>query len=282
MALNDILLHIDTYPEATPDPMIDAAVRLGATFGGTIAALATEVTFPVKSNRVADFLIGLGALAQEEAARSRKCAEAALAHFTAAARKAGVFQSASAETAFLYDIADRVALRARTRDLCIVPLAERFDGQQDVAQGVVFGSGRPALVIGPTSTAPPEGGLGLVVLAWDGTRAAARAMADALPILVQARAVHVLTVVNEKAAATAGLGLEAVRHLTLHGAVASVREVDAGGDSIGAVLDRYLKDEGAEMLVMGAYGHSRLREFILGGATDHMLRAPPVPVFMSH
>ncbi|WP_374569830.1 universal stress protein [Phenylobacterium sp.] len=283
MALKDVLLHLDSYPEATPDAMIDSAVGLAAALGAQLTALAVQVQFPVKSNRVADYLIGLSALAQDEAARSRANAEAALAHFTAAAKAAGVFQEARLDSALIYDVADRVAERARTRDLCIVPLAERFDGQQEVAQSVVFGSGRPVLAMGPQA-APPAGetGLGLAVLAWDGSRSAARAMADALPILKKARQVHVLTVVNDKPAAVAGLGEEAVRHLTQHGVAALAREIDADGLAIGETLAGYLKAEGADLLVMGAYGHSRLREFVLGGATEHMLHEPPTPVLMAH
>lgn len=282
MALNDVLLHIDTYPEPTPDAMIDAAVRLAAGLGAKLTALALEVRFPVKSNRVAEYLIGLTSLAHEEAARCRKNGEAGLARFKSAAEAAGVYQDAVMESALYYEAADQVAARARTRDLCIVPLAERFDGQQEVAQSVVFTSGRPILAVGPKTGAAGSDGPGLVVLAWDGGRAAARAMADALPILVRARAVHVLSLVNDKPDTVAGMGQEVVRHLSRHGVAASVREVDAAGESTGAALDRYVSEEGADMLVMGAYGHSRLREFILGGATEHMLRAPPAPVFMSH
>jgi nucleotide-binding universal stress UspA family protein len=282
MALNDILLHIDSYPEATPAPLIDAAVSLAGTLGGKVTALATEVTFPLKTNRVADALVGLRNLAKEEAARSRQCAESALAHFRDAATRAGVFEGVVLDTAYLYSAAEHAAIAARTRDLCIVPLAGPMDGQQDVAQTVVFGSGRPVVLIGANAKSPAKTGLGVVVLAWDGSRAAARAMADAMPILVQAKAVQVLTVVNDKPSATAGQGADAVRHLTLHGAAAKAAEIDADGRRIGAVLADYLRAQDADMLVMGGYGHSRLREFILGGATEHMLRDPPLPVFLAH
>lgn len=280
MALNDVLLHVDTYPEATPDAMIDAAVRLTARLGGKISAMAVEIDFPAKSNRVADYLIGLSDLARDETARCRQNAEERLARFGETARAAGILQDILRERALLFEVSDRVTARARTRDLCIVPLAERFDGQQEVAQAVVFGSGRPVLALGPGSDA--SGGTGLVALAWDGSRAAARAMADAMPILEQAKAVHVLTALNDKPATRAGQGQDVVRHLKFHGVAAEVREVDGQGEPIGVVLDRHVREAGAEMLVMGAYGHSRLREFILGGATEHMLRAPPVPVFLSH
>ena len=123
---------------------------------------------------------------------------------------------------------------------------------------------------------------GVAVVAWDGSRGAARALADALPLLRRARQVRILTIVNEKPGATPDLGVDVVRHLRMHG-VESVRdEIDGGGTTISATLDAYLERESASLLVMGAYGHSRVREFLLGGATDYALRAPVCPVLLSH
>src|SRR5690606_35811509 len=133
---------------------------------------------------------------------------------------------------------------------------------------VVFGSGRPTLVFRPAGAPLPEQGLGTVVLAWDGSRSAARVMADALPLLAKAREVRVLTVVNEKPEARSGLGADVVRHLQAHGVTALAEEVDAARQSIGKVLEVYASQHGADLLVMGAYGRSRVREFILGGATE--------------
>jgi len=281
MVLNDILLHIDSYPEPTPLAAIDRAVGFAAELGGQITALAVQIEIPVRSNRVADHLIGLSRLAREEEAKSRDACLTSLEHFAAKAKAAGVFRQSLLEKAGLYDLADHVARRARTRDFCIVPLAGRFDGQQEVAQSVIFSSGRPVLAFAAdVAVAPPRSGV--VVVAWDGGRCAARAMADALPILSRAREVRVLTVLNEKPTLSAKAGTEAVRHLKAHDIEATVDEVDAAGDPIGLVLDRYLRRAAPDLLVMGAYGHSRLREFVLGGATAHLLHDPLVPVFMSH
>lgn len=282
MALNDILMHIDSYPEGTPFPLIDRAVRFAGDLGGKISALAVQVQFPIKSNRVADYLIGLSRLSQEEEARSHQSCLASLAHFTEAAKAAGAYQEALLDKANLYEVSDHVAARARTRDLCVVPLAGRFDGQEEVAQNVLFNSGRPVVVFDAAAAEAAPGGGRLAVVAWDGGRSAARALADALPILRMYEAVRVLTVLNDKPDAVADLGAEAVRHLKAHGVAAAAEAVDRSGDTIGEALDRYAKAQGASLLVMGAFGHSRLREFVLGGATAHMLRAPAVPVLMSH
>lgn len=282
MTLRDILLHIDCYPEATSTAAIDQAVSFAAGFGARLSALAVEVQIPVHSNAFTDRLVGLTQTARDEEARSRRAAGEGLAYFTAQATKAGIFGEAVLGKAHHLGVPAYVANRARTRDLCILPLGIRFDGQQEVAQGVMFGSGRPVLVFGTDAPARPAPTPGVVVVAWDGSRCAARALADALPILVLARDVRILTVLSDKPEAIAAAAMEAQQHLERHGIGATLDTIDGGGEPIGMTLDRYLKGLSPDLLVMGAYGHSRLQEFLLGGATEHMLRSPVVPVLMSH
>ena len=282
MPLRDILMHVDSYPEATPSSAIKQAVGFVAAIGGTLSGLAVEVRIPLHSNRVADYLIGLSKMVREEEARSLVACQAGLAEFRTQAQAAGVLGQAMIEKADLYLLSDHVAMLARTRDLCIVPLAGPYDGQIEVAETVLFGSGRPVLVFrvgqADLQARKPKS----AVVAWDGSQWAARAMADALPILSQARQVRVLTVLNDKASAQAGLCAEAVRHLEAHGVTAVADEVDANGRHIGEVFDAYVEGHQPDLLVMGAYGHTRLREFILGGATEHVLRKPKAPLFLSH
>ncbi len=282
MALNDILLHLDSYPEATPPEAVDQAVAFVARVGGKLSALAVQVKIPLHSNRVADYLIGLTAIARDEEAKSLVACREGLDHFTARARDAGVFGEALLDAVDLYSVSDHVAHRARTRDLCVVPLAKPLYGQAEVVRSLIFASGRPALVFhaqnGQIASAP-----GTVVVAWDGSQRAARALADALPILTAAKAVRVFTAVSEKPSAVKGMGADVVRHLQTHGIAATADDVEADGRPIGKVLDKYLKDVAAGLLVMGAYGRpSGLRDFVWGGATEHMLHDPKVPLFLSH
>lgn len=282
MTYADLLLHIDTYPTPTTPAAIDEAVAVAASLGGKLTGLAIEVDIPVRSNRIADYLIGLSAMADAEEARSRAACQDGLAHFTQTATTAGTFQATVSLKANHYDVPDKVAALARTYDLSILPLVGGFDGQMEVADSVVFNSGRPVLVYNVGQAAGLARGADLVVVAWDGSRSAARALADALPILTRAKQVRVLTVLNEKPHAVSQLGQAAQRHLKMHGMSASLDEVDAGGDKIGAVFDRYIKQHKPDLLVMGGYGHSRAREFLLGGATEHALRAPTCPILLSH
>lgn len=282
MAYRDLLLHIDTYPKPTPAGAIDEAVAIAAALGARLTGLSFEIDIPLHSNRIADYLIGLSAIAEAEEARSRKACRDGLEHFKAAAEAAGVFESAVIGKADHYGVGAHVARVASTHDLCILPLVGDYDGQLDVSQEVVFASGRPILIFlagaaGGLAKAPAR-----VVIAWDGSRGAARAVADAMPILVRAGEVRIMTAVNEKPGAVAKLGEAAQRHLGMHGVTAILDDIDTGHEKIGAVLDRYLEQQAPDLLVMGAFGHSRAREFLLGGATQHVLTKPACPVLLSH
>ncbi len=282
MPLRDLLLQIDTYPDPTSSEAIDQAVRFTAAMGGVLSAIAVEVIIEAPKNRLADYLIGLSRLAREEELKSRNHCTEALESFAVKAREANVLGDSLHSRTDVYNVGAYVAQRARTRDLCIVPVADPADGQRSVIEAVVFGSGRPVLTYRPGTADLPDAAPGLVVLAWDGTRTSARAMADALPVLQKAQKVRVLTVTGEEPSTGTGLGKDAQRHLMAHGVNAVVDEVDAGGKAIGSVLDDYLERMSADLLVMGAYGQSRAREFVLGGATEHMLKNPKVPLLLSH
>lgn len=282
MAYLDLLLHIDSYPKPTPLEAIEEGVRLGASLGGKLTGLAIEVDIPVHSNPLADYLVGLTAMAKEQEALSQKACQDGLAHFTKTAKKAGVFGGTKLVRVNQYGVADHVARLARTHDLCLLPLVGGFEGRMEVADSVVFNSGRPVLVFPVGASGGLAGGPDLVVIAWDGSRFAARAMADALPILVRAQRVRLLTVLDDNPSAVASVGKAARQHLQMYGVTATIDEVVAGGGAIGDDFDRYIEQYKPDLLVMGGYGHSRAREFILGGATEHALRAPTCPVLLSH
>lgn len=282
MPFRDLLLHIGSYPDPTPEAAIDEAIRLAESLQSPIAGLAVEVKIPVRSNSLADRLIGLSSMSQVAEADSRDACQRGLAQFTSNATAAGVYQDAILAKANYNEAAALVAKFARSRDLCILPIVNDFDPQLYLAQTLVFDSGRPVLIFRTGQAAALAPRPAVAVIAWDGSRGAARAMADAMPILLQAEHVRVMTVLNEKPIALAAPGLEAQRHLQAHGVPSTVDEIDADGDPIGVVIDRYVERQGVDLIVMGAYGHSRAQEFLLGGATRHMLSAPPCAAFLSH
>ena len=282
MPVRDILLHLDSYPDPTPLEGVKWAIGFAGLLQARLSALAVQVRIPVHSNRMADYLIGLSGMVREVEEKSATRCRELLQKFEAKATAAGVFEGRMLESADIYDVGGRVADHARTRDLSIIPLAARADTPGSVAETVIFESGRPLVILQPTPQANNTARLDMVVVAWDGSRPAARALADAMPILGIAKKVHILTVLHEKEGAVSGLGAELARYLKVHGIQAKVDEIDAKGAAIGAVLEKYLKSLPADLLVMGAYGHSRVREFLLGGATQSVLNAPPVPILLSH
>jgi nucleotide-binding universal stress UspA family protein len=282
MSFKDILFHIDSYPEATSEVAIDQVIGFVQALGGRVTALALAVRIPLQSNRLADYLLKLTEIAQEAESQSQAACAVRLEYFAGKAEAARVLGGRLHETAELFGYSDHLARRAESRDFCIVPLGEDFDGQIEAAQTVVFTSGRPVLVFKAGHADLPTRRPETVVVAWDGSQRAARALHEALPILQQAREVRVLTIVGEKPAVTRGIGAEPLRHLQAYGVPAVIDEVDAGGRSIGQVLDACLAERRADLLVMGAYTHSRLREFVLGGATEHVLHRPKTAVFLAH
>lgn len=282
MSFADALLQIDSYPDATPPAAVDQAVDFVSRLGGRLSVLALNVDIPLHTNALAERLVGLSGLVAEQETASLKACRSLVQRFSTRAKAAGVFGEVILRGTDLYVLAETAARCARTRDLCLVPVVDRYDGQIETIHALLFDSGRPVLAFRPGVADLPAGGLGAVAVAWDGGRHAARALADALPLLAAAREARVFTVVDEKPQATAGLAAEAVRHLQAHGIAATAEEVPAAGQRIGAVLDRWLAHAKPDLLVMGAYGHSRAQEFVLGGATEHMLRDPKVPLFLSH
>jgi nucleotide-binding universal stress UspA family protein len=146
----------------------------------------------------------------------------------------------------------------------------------------LFQSGRPVIVVPYTQ----KDGLKLdrVVCCWDGCRAAARAFNDALPLLVKATKVELLIVLNEK---TAGAqreirGVEMAKHLARHDVNVQIETVPAADIDVTNAILSYVAENSGSLIVMGGYGHAKLREVILGGVTRDMLQSMTVPVFMSH
>lgn len=178
------------------------------------------------------------------------------------------------------DPVDAVTACARHADIAIVGQAGPHDGAAaGLADSVVLGAGGPVLVwphAGSFDVTP-----GTVMLAWNGTREAKRALADSLPLLRQAGKVIVIGINTGDGEHIAGA--DACAHLARHGVNAEPRHIlTSPAESDSASLLSAVKDSGAGLLVMGAYGHHRMRELLLGGMTRDLLRRMTVPVLMSH
>ncbi len=277
MAIKDILLTLTSYPDPTPISVIDHAVSFASAIDAHIAAVACDVHVQIPGSLLS--FGTAGAIAAREAHRSHDSAQDLLAAFEAAAQKQGLLHEIIHEQSVSYRVPKRLVEYARLRDLTIVSVPASYD--QWYAEAIIFGSGRPTLVLPETPPFRPFE-LNTVVVAWDFSRSAARAVADAIPILEKAKTVRIVTVTNEKVIDTKHSSEELAKNLSRHGIDVIVDRVDAAGRSIGESLTREIASYNADLLVMGAYGHSRFREFVLGGATQSMLSKPLLPIMFSH
>jgi nucleotide-binding universal stress UspA family protein len=279
MAFKDILLALTSYPDPTPASVAEDAVAIAAALDAHLAAVACEVHVDVPGHFLSGSTANIPGLIAGETEKSRNNAKAMLAAFEAAASKAGILHETRLEKCPTFAVPDLLVDHARLRDLTIVPVPESYD--QWYAEAVIFGSGRPTLILPEKSRARPLQ-FGTVAVAWDNSRAAARAVSDAMPLLEKARKVRVVTVTNEKKLDGKHSAEALARNLARHGINVVLDKIDADGRRIGEVLEDYAAAQQVDILVMGAYGHSRWREFILGGATKSLLSRPPLPILFSH
>lgn len=181
------------------------------------------------------------------------------------------------------DLASTALLHCRYTDLIVIGQATVADDdplESDVLpEAIVFGAGRPALIVPRYGNFPTYGER--VLIAWKRTRESTRAVHDALPLLTRAKSVTVMEV-NPETGDTHIAGADIALHLARHGVKAEVSSTVAGEIDVGNAILSRASDVGADLLVMGAYGHSRLREFVFGGVTLEVLRHMTVPVLMSH
>jgi nucleotide-binding universal stress UspA family protein len=179
----------------------------------------------------------------------------------------------------LYDpVTPPLVARARVSDLCVVSTPPPGEStQRDLMIDLLFGAGAPILAVPPDWRGGP---VAKVLIAWDGGRAAARAVHDASPLLREAQTVEIVCVEGEKPLELASAEALAA-HLARFCKNVSINVLQAR-EGVAATLRDHALQQSADLLVMGAYGHSRLREFVLGGATREMLTQFPAPTLMSH
>lgn len=280
MNYKDLLLSLASYPDTTPPAAVDVAVDFAAAIGAKLSAIACEIHYAVPGSFIAPAFLNVPAMADAEAKKGRAQADAALAAFQTAADNKGVFEERILARCLAPDLPGLLVEYARLRDLTIVPAEANELADQPNAEALIFESGRPVLML---PREPRKAfALNTATVAWDFSRPAARAVGDALPLLTRAKRVHIVTITNEKRIDTTRSGPELAKHLARHGVDVILETVDAAGRSIGAALEAATRAHDSDLLVMGAYGHSRLREFVLGGATRSMTTHPPLPVLLSH
>jgi len=196
MVFKDVLLALTSYPDPTPRAATEAAVAIAAKLGAHLAAVACEVHVEVPGRFLSGSIANIPGIIGGEAERSRANCRDMLAAFEAAAVKAGLQHETRREKCPTFAVPDILVEHARLRDLTIVPVPVSYD--QWYAEAIIFGSGRPTLVLPEIPPARPFE-LGTVAVAWDFSRTAARAISDALPLLERARMVRIVTVMPRAA-----------------------------------------------------------------------------------
>ncbi len=177
-----------------------------------------------------------------------------------------------------------VVREARWSDLFVATCPYRDDavsGWDEVVEAVLFEGGHSVYFVPPG--AKPREQLNRVLVAWSETRQAARAVAEALPFLRASSDVELVVVESEREMKTGGYGAtDIAAHLDRHGTNVAIRSVEQGKRSVSEALLEEVLERSADLIVMGAYGHSRWREWIMGGTTREMLQASTVPLLMAH
>jgi len=228
-----------------------------------------------------DIVLNLPEIAAEPTKRSYENAQLTAENFKTLAAEAKVPSKIISESCNSAEVTSRLLRHARLHDITIMPLVPADQIAQYEPEAVLFEAGRPVVIVPLNYRCERSDGIGTVAVAWDFGGPAARAASDALPILRKATSVKVVTVENEKRIEPGASQAEFGHFLARRGVHATLDREDAAGRSIGELLTAYVKQHGVDLLVMGVYGHSRLREFVLGGATASMLASAPVPVLLS-
>ena len=275
----NILAVIQTYPNGNADRFASHVAATARHLTAEVHALVLQPDFPTISSALGNMLIDVPGLIGGAKAQCR-------------ARGDAVIQALSAELAALEipsritkvechpgSEGDIVASLARYHDLALLGIKRGDVTQQATAEAVVFGSGRPTLLV--PDDAPPAT-FGRVMIAWDGSRVAARAVADAREFLQRAQAVTIISVTDEKTLPDQDASSRLAKYLARYDVEAEVALVPSRNRPISETLQQHARQIEADLLVMGGFAHSRVRDFVLGGATSGILKDLQLAVLISH
>ncbi|MEW6689823.1 MAG: universal stress protein [Pseudomonadota bacterium] len=277
MDYKTILVHLDAGRTAAA--RLESAVELARKFDAHVACLyaLSAPPHPSHAMEAGEILVS----AQKRAYAEMR--EAARRGYDECARRTGYARIEWRETD--QDALAAVALHARYADLVVIGQKnEEWPSgvSKEFEERLLLAAGRPVLVV---PYAFERRGLGeRIVIAWNASREAARAVADALPLLQRAKHVHVVAFNASHAGGAHGEvpGADIGLTLTRHGVKLTVSQYEARDIDVGNLLLSRAFDYSADMIVMGAWGHSRLQELVMGGVTRTLLQSMTVPVLMSH
>jgi len=274
--IKDLVVNLSVDGRDVAGPF---AISLAEAFGAHVAGVAFSYD-PIIPPTVMGGIPA--AYIDQQRADNDKTANDAVARFDEAARRAGVSFESRAIGASVAGAAERFGAIARRFDLSVVGQAEpgKVAPEELIIEGTLFSSGRPVLVVPYIQ----KGGLKLdrVMLCWDASRNAARAIADAMPLLARAKSIDVVIVASERVKSDEIPGADIGQHLARHDLKVDVKRIVSTDTDVASTILSHAADTSTDFIVMGGYGHSRLREFVLGGATRGILTSMTVATLLSH
>jgi nucleotide-binding universal stress UspA family protein len=275
--VKDIVVNLTG--DAPQEFAADYAISLARLFDAHIAGIGFIYEPVIPGTVMGGIPTDLIEAQREENTRAAKVASD---RFEAAASRAGLSAEVRLLDASVAGAADLFGRIARRFDLAVVGQARPQEGASEelLIEGALFESGRPVVVVPHVQTQGVT--LDRVLVCWDGSRPATRAIADALPFLRRAKAIDIVAVSGERGKGSELVGTNMARHLARHGLKVELKRLSAGNVDVPAAITARATETGADFMVMGGYGHSRLREFILGGVTRTVLTSSTIPVLMSH
>ena len=278
MPIRIAYLPVNTYPEPAPDPAILAAVGFAASLGCGLHVSTFAVDVPQTASPIGGFFINVEGMARAAEERSKaECERLEILIKRAAGSELNA--SFANHTVVLGAALEAATVESRAFDLALLPWSTETISAQDMAQSLVFGAGVP-VILAPPSTA--AGSVDHIAIAWDGSRVAARALCDALPLLAEGGRVSVVTAQGEKSLGGSGIAQTLAASLERRGYTANAVNITLDDRTIAKALQDTALSEGAKLLAMGGFGHSRLRDFVLGGATKGVFSDLRLAVLLSH
>jgi nucleotide-binding universal stress UspA family protein len=275
--IKDIVVNLT--PGAEDDPASRYAISIAETFEAHVTGVAFAYD-PPWPPAITD--LGGAEILRSLLEKSREQASATAAQFQAAAKRSHISVQTLTPESSLPGATEAFATLARAYDLVVVKQAESDDDvtSQEMIEAALFNSGRPVLIVPYIQKAGFS--VERVLVCWDGSRAAARAVGDALPLIARANNVQVLTVVTGKFDESDVAGADMAEHLSRYKLKTELSRLPAPDIDVPSAILSHAADVNADLIVMGAFAHSRLRDFVLGGATRKMLQSMTVPTLMSH
>jgi nucleotide-binding universal stress UspA family protein len=265
------------------DSGFDAASRYGLSVAEAFRAHVFGVAFAYEPVVAPSVMGGVPPeIIEEQRSEGENAASALISKFQESARLADLSAESRMIPTSFAGAADLFGQIARRFDLSVVHQAEpdAVAPQDLIIEAALFQSGRPVLVV--PYIHKERLALDRVLVCWDASRNADRAIADAMPFLQRSKSVDVVVVATERPKSDELPGADIALHLARHDLNVDLKRIVSDGTDVASTILSYAADAGADFIVMGGYGHSRFREFILGGATRGILSAMTVPTLMSH